>query len=183
MENDILNKLWKTQNYDVSNQNSRDIISKARQQRTGQYISITVMLITVLILVAYAIYHAFDNWNTFNTGLSLMISSLTFRIILEQYTLYRKESQLISMDLRSFQRYLKKYYKIRMIINYIITPLSIAVYITGFYLLLPYFKGYFSQGFYTYIIVSGIISLLGIMIIILNSIIKEQRFLNQFKKK
>ena len=100
--------------------------------------------------------------------------------MLEYYSLYRKEKQLISMAQKTYHSYLKKYYKIRLIINYIITPICITVYIVGFYLLLPYFKEYFSKAFYTYIQISGIISLLAAIAIIIYSTIKEQRFLKLF---
>jgi heme exporter protein D len=182
MENDNLNKLWDIQANDISNFNPEEIITKAKKQRNSQYSSITVMSLTVMVLIIYAFYYAFNQWNTFNLGLILMISSLTFRIVLEFYSLYRKEKQLISMAQKSYHAYLKKYYKIRLIINYVITPVCISVYIFGFYLLLPYFKEYFSKGFYTYIIVSGVISLIVIIAIIVKNTIKEQRYLKQLHK-
>ena len=183
MENDNLNKLWEIQANDSSNFNPKDIITKAKNQRNGQYISITIMSITVVILIIYAFYYAFNQWNTFNLGLILMISSLTLRIILEFYSLYCKEKQLISLAQKSYHAYLKRYYKTRLMINYVITPICIAVYIFGFYLLLPYFKGYFSKAFYNYILISGIISLVAFIALIINSAIKEQRFLKQLHKR
>ena len=153
MENDNLNKLWEMQANDSSNFNPKEIITKAKKQRNRQYTSITVMSLTVILLIIYAFYYAFNQMNTFNLGLILMVTSLTLRIILEFYSLYRKENQLISMTQKSYHAYLKKYYKARQMVNYVITPICIAVYIFGFYLLLPYFKKYFSNGFYTYIIV------------------------------
>ncbi|WP_297805645.1 hypothetical protein [uncultured Polaribacter sp.] len=179
MENDQLTELWEMQANDSSNFNPKDIITKAKKQRNSQYISITVMSLTVVVLFIYTFYYAFNHWNTFNLGLTLMITSLTFRIILEFYSLYRKEKQLISMAQKSYFAYLKKYYKARQIINFAVTPICIAVYIFGFYLLLPYFKDYFSKGFYTYILISGIFSLIGVSAIIIKSIIKEKRFLKQ----
>lgn len=183
MENDNLNKLWDNQANHSSSLNPKGIITKANKQRVGQYISIAVMSLTVVILVTYAFYYAFNQWNTFNLGLILMISSLTFRIILELFSLYRKEKQLISMAQNSYLAYLKKYYKTRLIINYVVTPVCIAIYIFGFYLLLPYFMDYFSKGFYTYILISGIVSIIGVIAIIAKSSIKEQRFLKQLHKK
>ncbi|WP_027127352.1 hypothetical protein [Gelidibacter mesophilus] len=182
MENDNLNKLWEMQANDSSNFNPKEIITKAKKQRNGQYMSITVMSLAVIIVTIYAFYYAFNQWNTFNLGLILMISSLTFRIVLEFHSLYRKEKQLISMTQKSYLAYLKKYYKTRQIINYIITPICITVYIFGFYLLLPYFKEYFSQSFYNYIVISGILSLIVVIAIIINSTFKEQRFLKQLHK-
>lgn len=178
MENDNLNKLWEVQ-ANGSLISPKEIIRKAKKQRNGQYTSITVMTLTVVILIIYTFYCAFNQLNTFNLGLILMTSSLTFRIIIEFYSLYRKEKQLISMTQKTYYAYLKKYYKTRQIINYAITPICITVYIIGFYLLLPYFKEYFSQAFYNYIIISGVLSLTVIISIIVHSIIKEQRFLNQ----
>ncbi|MFC5195273.1 hypothetical protein ACFPH8_08020 [Bizionia hallyeonensis] len=182
MENDNLNKLWDIQTNDISNFNPKEIITKAKKQRNSQYISITVMSLTVMVLIIYAFYYAFSQWNTFNLGLILMISSLTFRIALELFFLYRKEKQLISMAQKAYRAYLKKYYKARQMINYVITPICVIVYIIGFYLLLPYFKEYFSQAFYNYIVISGILSLIVVIAIIINSTIKEQRFLKQLNK-
>jgi len=139
------------------------------------------MTVTAMILIIYAFYFAFKQWNSFNLGLMLMIFSLVFRIILEFYSIYRKESRIISMSHKSYHTYLKKYYKIRLWINYLVTPVCIAIYIIGFCLLLPYFKDYFSAGFYTYILISGILSILFATAIIMYSIIKEQRFLKQLK--
>ncbi|WP_040281073.1 hypothetical protein [Psychroserpens damuponensis] len=182
MENDNLNKLWEIQADDRLSFNPKDIITKAKKQRNNQHISITVMSLTVAILIIYAFYYAFNQWNTFNLGLILMIVSLTLRIILEFYSLYRKEKKLISMTQKSYHAYLKKYYKVRQLINYIITPICIAVYIFGFCLLLPYFKDYFSKGFYTYILISGFLSIIVVIGIIIKSTIKEQQLLNQLDR-
>lgn len=177
MENDNLNKLWDAQKEYSLDLNPKAIISKAKKQRTGQFISISVMSFTVVLLTVYTFYHAFYQWNSFNLGLVLMISSLSFRIILEMVSLYRKEKQLISMAQNYYHNYLKRYYKIRLIINYAITPVCIVIYILGFFLLLPYFKIYFSEGFYTYILISGMLSITVVIAIIVVSIRKEQRFL------
>ncbi|WP_222931300.1 hypothetical protein, partial [Xanthovirga aplysinae] len=103
--------------------------------------------------------------------------------ILEFISLYRKESQLISLDNMSFQKYLKKYYKLRLKVNYIITPICFALYIFGFTRLLPYFQQEFSEGFYTYILISGFVSLFVLAIIIANSTLKESNFLKQLNRR
>ena len=181
MENDILNDTWDKQRGSSSLAKPADIISKAKKQRNGQYISITVMAITVLILVVYAGYFAMSHWNSFTLGLILMISSLLFRVILEVASVFKKESQLISMDSKAYQNYLMKHYRRRLMINYIITPLCFGIYIYGFTLLLPYFKREFSDGFYTYLLISGFGSLAVILGIIINSVLKERRFLKELK--
>ena len=182
MNKDKLSQIWNSQEKEISLEHPENIIKKAKKQRNGQFISITVMSITVIISLIYATYYVGNNWNKFTLGIVLMISSLSFRIILEYVSLYRKESQLISLDNRSFNKYLKRYYKIRLKVNYIITPLCFAIYIFGFIMLLPYFKQIFSAGFYTYILISGFGSLVVIGVIVIKSILKEQKFLNLLNK-
>jgi hypothetical protein len=182
MENDNLNKLWKTQGNDILKYSPQDVITKAKKQRNGQYLTITILSTTVIIIVIYAFSFALNRWNAFNLGLILMASSLTLRIILEFYSMYRNERHLISMDHKSYHIYLKKYYRIRLMVNYIVTPVCIVLYIVGYTLLLPTFEKYFSKVFYSYILLFGIISLFIIVAIIIYSISKEQRFLRHLNK-
>lgn len=183
MENDILNKLWNTQQNDVSALNPDNIILKAKQQRNGQKTTIVILALTAIILIAYAISCLPNQWNSFSSGLIMMIASIIIRVFLEVITSYRKESKLVSMDNKTYYTYLKKYYTTRLLINYIITPICFISYLYGFYLLLPYFKKQFSQGFYTYIIVSGVVSLLVIAVVIIKSVVKEHQFLKSLNTK
>ena len=177
MKQDNLDKLWNNQIDNVINLEVESIILKAKRQRNKQLIGIAIMTITLLLIGVFTFYNVFNQWNTFNLGLYLMILSLTIRIAIEFYSLYKREKKLITMPQKVFNAYLKKYYKSRLLINYIVTPICIIGYCFGFYLLLPYFKSFFSEGFYTYILVSGIVSLVVIIIIIANSVVKEQQFL------
>jgi hypothetical protein len=183
MKNDKLTRIWNSQKKDSPLSDPELVIRKANKQRSGQFASIAIMSITVLVLVIYAAYYTGSQWNNFSLGLLLMISSLAFRIILEFVSLYRKESRLVTMDNISFQKYLKKHYKLRLKVNYIITPICFAIYLYGFLKLLPYFKREFSEYFYTYILVSGFVSLLILAIIIVQSIVKECNFLQQLNRK
>ena len=181
MKNDQLTQIWDSQKKGSPLTNPGRIIKKANNLRKRQFIGVAVMSTTVLVLLAYAAYYTSNHWNDFTLGLVLMISSLTFRVILEFVSLYRKESQLISLDSTAFKDYLKRHYKRRLNINYFITPLCFAIYVYGFLKLLPYFKQAFSTGFYNYILISGFISLLVIAVIIVNGIIKENKFLKELK--
>ena len=182
MKNDLLSQLWSRQGHDFTIDDSNTIVHKAKKQRRGQYITIAILTITVLTLLVFALY-VVEQWNDFTLGLTFMISSLVFRVFLEFITLYQKESQLVSLDNKSFRTYLKKYYQQRLGINYFITPICFALYVIGFLKLLPYFKQEFSQGFYTYIVISGAVSLLLLLGIIANSIVKEHRFLAELNRK
>lgn len=181
MENDKLTQTWNNQKKDTALTHPDQIIKKAKKQRNEQFIGITVMSVTVLVLLIYTLYFA-SNWSNFTLGLVLMISSLTFRIVLEFISLYRKENQLVLLDNIAFQKYLKKHHKLRLKVNYIITPICFGIYIYGFTMLLPYFKQEFSESFYTYILISGWASFFVIGLIIINSIRKERHFLKQLNK-
>ncbi|TCP22884.1 hypothetical protein EV195_11011 [Tenacibaculum skagerrakense] len=175
MENDKLTQLWNLQKNNSSDDTPENIIKLAKKQRSNQFISIGILSITVVILIAYTIYCSVYKWNNFTIGLLLMISSLVFRIMLEFVSLHKKERQLISLDNKSFQKYLEKHFQLRKKINYIITPLCFAVYTFGFTLLLPYFKQEFSKGFYTYLLISGFLSIFIIAVIVFFSIKKEHK--------
>jgi len=150
MEKDKLNQLWNDQNDMLQSLSSNDIKKRAKKQRKGQFITILILSITVLVLIVFTIYVGVSQWNNFTLGLTLMISSLVFRVLLEFITLHRKDQQLISLDHKSFREYLKRYYKLRLKINYVITPLCFALYVIGFVKLLPYFKAELSEWFYTF---------------------------------
>ncbi|GGG45092.1 hypothetical protein GCM10011414_13290 [Croceivirga lutea] len=181
MENDKLTETWKLQQQKPSLSNPEEIISKAKNQRRKQFIGIVVMAVTAAVLVFYASYFWSTEWNTFNLGLLLMIGSLTFRILLEFISLYKKEQQLVTLANKAFATYLKKHHNRRRIINYTITPLCFGLYCYGFTLLLPYFKAEFSSGFYTYLLLSGIFSLVVLAFIIVKDIQRENRIIKQLK--
>jgi NhaP-type Na+/H+ or K+/H+ antiporter len=180
MENDILNTIWSSQN-DNAIIDPKTVIGKAKKQRRRQYWSVLIMSLTVIILIGYTIFVSPKHWNNFSLGLLLMISSLVFRIILELTTIHLKESKLISLDSKSYKNYLKKHYQLRLWVHYVVTPICLATYIYGFYLLLPYFKREFSEGFYLYCLISGFGSITVIIGIIIHSIRKELRFLDKLK--
>lgn len=181
MKQDKLTHLWNSQQHHLIDEHPELIIKKAKKQRSGQYISITVMSITVLILMVYAAYYIGGQWSSFSLGLVLMITSLTFRIVLEFNSLYRKENQLITLDSASFKKYLKRHHQLRLMVNYIITPICFAVYIFGFTKLLPYFKQIFSASFYLYLLISGFGSLVVIGLIIIRSVLRERAFLKKLQ--
>lgn len=178
MNKDLLNQLWSQQPESPNKFGAQDIINKAKKQRKGQYLSAIIMSITVLIVICYALYFASGQWNNFTIGLALMIGSLMFRILLELISIIKKEKKLVSLSHQNFKNYLQQHYRKRLVVNYVISPICFGIYTYGLYLLFPYFKREFSSGFYNYLIISGVLSLLFVLIIIVRSIIKEHRFLN-----
>lgn len=182
MENDILNQLW-NDDKQFSLLQPKEIIKKARSQRQRQYIAIIVLSLTVLILVVYAGFYFPKNFNDFSLGLLLMILPLVFRIVLEFASIYKKQSKITEMETKAYHNYLKQYYRFRKVVNYIITPVCFGIYVYGLSLLFPYFKREFSNGFYIYLVVSGIVSLVVIAGIIIRGIVKENSFCKNINEK
>ncbi|MDC7998945.1 hypothetical protein [Gilvibacter sediminis] len=177
MEKDKLSQLWEAQHEQTLQLNPDSLKKLASRQRKGQYLTLLIIGMTFLIVGVYALIYALGSWNNFSLGLLLMLGSLGARIGFELFSLYKKEAQLIAMDPLRFQEYLKRHYRLRLRVNYWITPLCFGIYLIGFVLLLPYFKQAFSSGFYNYLLISGFGSILLVGIIIARSVIKEQRFL------
>ena len=177
MKNDDLSQLWNSQNENPEFEHPEAIVKRANKQRNKQFVSIAIMSTTVLVLVGYAAVYANSEWNAFNWGLLLMISSLSIRVFVEFLTMYIKENQLVLLDAKAFRAYLKKYYRLRLRVNYLLTPICFAVYIFGFVQLLPYFKEAFSEGFYIYLLVSGFGSIAVIAFIVARTVIKELSYL------
>ena len=182
MKNDQLTQIWQSQKRELPHDNLAQIIKKAKKQRNSQYYAIGVISMTILVLVLFTIFFVPKKWNDFAFGLVLMIASLLFRVILECVSLFRKESQLITLDSTSFQVYLKKHSRLRLKINYFVTPLCFAVYVFGLTKLFPYFKEEFSGSLYNYFLISGFGSLFVIAILIVNDVRKEINFLKQIDK-
>lgn len=177
MENSILNDIWQRRIGRVPALDSQDIIKKAVQQRKRQQIGMAVMCLTAGILICYAVWQFPKEINWFITGLFIMISSLIVRIAIEYYSKLRKVSGLLNMNGKQYLKYLKSYYHWRKRIHFAITPICFGSYVFGLWQLFPYFKTEFSSGFYTYLIISGALSLTAIAILIIHQIKKELRFL------
>ncbi|WP_194851550.1 hypothetical protein [Nonlabens antarcticus] len=176
MENKFLDAIWQEQSAAIPPFGSQEIIKKAIAQRLNQKIGMAVMCITVGILILYAIWQFPDEINMFIVGIFIMIASLTIRIAIEYYSKLRKISGLLKMDGKQYLAYLKSYYRWRKRIHFVITPVCFSGYLYGLWELFPYFKAEFSDGFYTYLIISASVSLTVIAVIIINQIRKELVF-------
>ncbi len=179
MENSQLTELYNSQEVAVPPFDSKKLIDKAILQRRAQHTGMTVMALTVGILIVYAVWQFPKEINMFIAGLFIMISSLIVRIVVEYYSRLRKVSGMLQLDARNYLKSLQAYYKWRQRIHFAITPLCFGAYLYGLIQLSPYFKTAFSTGFYTYLIVSAIISLLAIAAVIVNQVVKELKFLRE----
>jgi len=169
-----LKSQWENQpEQNTPSKGSELIVQKMNNIKRKQGISNIVLLVTVLILVAFFIYIEAYNNTTVTLALLLMISSLLVRIIIEFFSIRKLKTIDITKSSTDFKTNIVAYYKNRIITHYIMTPVIILLYSIGFIILLPFFKKYLSEGFYTYILVSAIVVLFVMVFFIRKQIKKE----------
>lgn len=159
----------------------REIMKKSQTIQKQQSIGQVVLFITAIVLVWFFFYISAFNDQQLATGLSIMIGCLTLRIIIEYISKTRLRKIKVTQEVNVFQNKIKTYYKSRLWIHYLITPVLFLLYIIGFILLLPSFKENLSRGFYLYIIISSIIIFILLGIFIAYQIKKEIGILKKLK--
>ena len=168
---------WQQHQTPLPNKNVDQIIEKSQGIKRKQQITKIVLGITVIILIAFFLYvSAYKNTRAF-WGLGLMIGSLCIRIIIEYVSGLKKESFPLHQSMKAFNEQLVNYYKSRKITHYLYTPILFAAYVFGFVLMLPIFKQQLSAGFYTYIIISSIITFIALAVLIGFQVIKELKII------
>lgn len=147
--------------------------TKVKNLKLNQLYTTVILSITVVVLVAFFFYISAYKVSVVMLGLFLMIASLTVRVVLELYSSKSLKSLNVTLSTLAFKQKLTKHYKNRIRIHYVATPIILALYIVGFVILLPSFKENLSEGFYTYIIISGIVFFMVIVFLIIKTIKKE----------
>lgn len=174
---------WKNQPDPTATERNFDsLLTNVKSISLKQKIANIVLGITILILIAFTFYVSGYKHTTFLTGISLMVGSLIFRIIVEVISIRR----LVKMNFLERSTYFKeqliRYYDDRKKIHFILTPLCITVYCIGFSILLPLFKASLSYGLYRYILLSAIVLLLVFTVFIVKQVKIELRKLRQLQE-
>lgn len=151
---------WKNQPIPGASNNSRAIVELAKKRITGSrnkhIATIAVLGITLFILVLFTIYTGWKS-SLFASGIGLMISALGIRIGVEWWS----SVQLRKLNIGDFaSNYLKQlihFYQIRKRIHGTFTVVVFGLYVIGFTMLLPLFKESLPNGFFIYIIISGLV--------------------------
>tara|TARA_R110002050_G_scaffold15706_4_gene48112 strand:- start:5478 stop:6044 length:567 start_codon:yes stop_codon:yes gene_type:complete len=159
----------------------KTIIQKVSLIREKQRLTNSILSITILILIAFFIYIAAYKYKLVAWALVVMIASLVIRIGLELHSIKKLNHLNVNTDANSFKQSMILYYKSRVRVHFVWTPILVTLYIIGFILLLPSFKENLSFGFYTYILISSIVSLIIIGVLIIKQIAKELTILKELK--
>lgn len=155
---------------------------KAKQVRTKHIVTIAILSMTVLLITWYFATYAGTTFNRFSIGLLLMIVSLLIRIVIEYISFRKLHTIDVHADFKTYAKQVTVFYSNRRVIHLIITPLLFAAYVTGFILLLPVFQEQFSEAFYLYVLVSGIVSMVVLAFVILKANKRELKLLVHLKQ-
>ncbi len=158
------------------------IVEKVDFLKKKQQIGNMVLLTTIAILVGFFIYVGVYMKAMAAFALILMIVSLITRVIIERFSIKTLKQINITDSSAKFKEKIFTYYNNRIRTHYIITPILILCYCSGFVMLLPFFKQDLSYGFYIYIVVSGMIVLSVLILFIRKQILKELMILRDLKE-
>ncbi|MCT4643844.1 MAG: hypothetical protein N4A74_02570 [Carboxylicivirga sp.] len=157
--NDI-QSLWQQQNTDASH-NATELIEMAEQQKRRSIkkhrAGILTLSITSLVLITLWLITPFNNAVAY--GLTIMISALITRIVLEVYSYMRMNKIDITEVASVYKKQISAFYKLRKQLVTWFTALAVIAYITGFAIMLPVFKQTLPTWFYWYIVIFLIIGI------------------------
>jgi len=180
-----LSQNWQQQDNSKKLSTTTDIVNKAKIQskalRQKKLWTIGILSFTCIVLITFFIsVGAYNNWKE-SLGLSLMITMLVIRVVLELISKNHLQNIDQTLDFQSYVLKLNGYFKNRRWIHFVFTPIIYLVYFGGFVSMLPVFKVELSFAFYLYILISGIVVFVGLAVFIAFHIRKELQDL-QFLK-
>jgi len=175
---------WKDQKaIEIPNNGHKIIIDKVNDIKKKQKQTNIILFLTILVLIAFFVYIAAYKYLIVASALLLMIGSLAVRIGLELQSIKKLSRLNVNISACSFKENIISYYKNRVHIHLIWTPIIILIYSIGFVMMLPSFKASLSSGFYTYILVSSVVILVILSFFIYKQIMKELSVLKELTDK
>ena len=173
---------WKEQDIqgpsasDFSELKSR-IKNVVRKQKTAN----VILLATIGVLTVFFFYIGAMEYKDVALALGAMIAALVVRALVEFFSQIHLKNLSTTDSIKNFKGKLKNYYKRRILVHAVLTPLLLAIYCYAFWTLLPDFKASLSTGFYNYIVVSSLVLLVFFSFFILFQIRKELEVLKELK--
>lgn len=150
-----------------------EIIKKGKSIRQKQMIGQVVLGSTCVVLIGFFFYISAYTNKTVSIGLLLMIGSLILRMLVESFFTFSIKNFRPDETLHTYSVKLKRYYKSRLVISYLVTPILFISYIAGFKMLLPAFEQNLSAGFYQYVFYSSWVIFFILAVLIVVQIRKE----------
>lgn len=155
--NDIIQK-WKKDAPKASTDDLVTIIIKAngvsKTNRKIQFTNIIILGITFIGLILFFVFVAPMRESLSRTGIALMLGGLFVRILIELYSIYLSFEVNISEAALTKNKKAMRYHKFRRTIHREVTASILVLYTIGFYMLLPEFKLYIHQPYFTFMHIS-----------------------------
>ncbi len=175
-------KLYRTQPLDAPDMSWESMVKKSRFLKKKLRITQLVLGLTIFILTFFFFYISAQDMLEVALPLAIMIGVLALRIVLEVVSMVWLQKLGYSETVDLFRKRAGRYHSFRTAVNLVATPVFYGTYIWQFIVLLPYFKVGLSPGFYLYVLISGLISLVVLGCYIGNDIRKELRLLKSLKR-
>lgn len=174
---------WSQRNLPTMPKNGSNVIIKNSQQlKKAQLMGQLVLSLTVGVLLCFFFYVSGFKNATFTWGISLMVCSLLLRIGVEIFSKAKLKKLNPTLEVAVFNQKMMSYYNSRLSIHYLLTPICFLSYIIGFIIILPVFKANLSPGFYSYIVVSAILSFICLTVLIAFQVKKELKLIQEMRK-
>lgn len=155
-----LQSLWNQQSDATPKLNSNEIRAKSndniRKIKRGHFWTIGILTMLIFVLGYFYLWIFNDKIANQIKGLQLMIVVIIARIILEIISIFQFSRIDFTNSFKNYTEQLTAFYKFRKVTHFIITPFIYLSYFLGFISLLPLFKENLSEGFYLYVVISGI---------------------------
>lgn len=172
---------WKNQPVPAPKQTG-EIIRFAKERlndsRKKHFATLIVLGITLVVVALYGVFTKGQSL-LFISGIGLMIASLLVRILIEWNSSEKLKRINVDEITSSYLQQLTRFYKSRKRIHGWVTVAVFSAYVVGFLLLLPLFKQTMSQGFFIYILVSGLITFKALIYFISRKTREELNRLNE----
>ena len=147
-----------------------------------QKITNRVLLGTVAALVLFFFKIGAMAFSDVVLAIGTMIAVLIIRVLVELFSIHYLKNLTATNHILNFKLKLQKYYRKRIWVHLVLTPILLAVYSYAFWTLLPDFKLSLSEGFYNYVVYSSIVLLVFFVCFIGNEVRKELNVLKELKR-
>lgn len=145
-------------------------------------ITIAVLIATVAVLVIYLIWVGYTAPMSFYVGLFLMVISISYRVIAELISTQELSQIALDNSYHNHKNAIEKYYRSRLMLHKVFTPIILVVYWIGFIMLIPTFKENLSNFWFNYTWISSIPIAIAMIFFIRYYINKEQVILHKLKE-
>lgn len=180
----ILQDLWQQQKSELK-QEPAVIIQKAiTEQQAFKFrlkSTMLILLVTVGILILYFIFYLRLSNITIQLSAALMIGSMLCRVGVEMISHWQLRQIDFTQSLKDYTHQFTRFYAFRIRVNFFFTPLTMMLYCYGFIHLLPSLKTSMTEGWYLYILISGVGFLVGFSVFLFWYVKREMQILQEMK--